>query len=118
MYSGGTKEIFDDLDHLLQIYHGSLSENLREYGCNPDEIYPLEALKGDWKVYCQLGVAMGLSIWRGKLVYDDEVVDLTDITPETDEGMQKFKDAKFDEETYRKRTREIILHLYENDYLI
>ncbi|XP_018566811.1 uncharacterized protein LOC108907557 [Anoplophora glabripennis] len=119
LYSGGTKEIFDDLDHFLHVYHDSLSENLREYGCDPTELYPWEALKGDWKVHCQLGVAMGLSIWRGKLVYDDEVVDFTDVsTADVDEVMEKFKGAGYDEKTYKERTRDIILHLYENDYLM
>ncbi|XP_018566812.1 uncharacterized protein LOC108907558 [Anoplophora glabripennis] len=42
LYSGGTKETFDDLDCLLQIYHDSFSENLRAFGCDSNEVYPLE----------------------------------------------------------------------------
>lgn len=117
LYSGGTKAIFDDLDHLLQVYHDSLSESLRAYGCDPDVLYPLHALKDDWKVYCQLGITMGLSIWRGKLVDDDEVVDLTDLALDEGNGMDKFKAAKFDEKTYKEITNDVILHLYENNYL-
>ncbi|XP_018566827.1 uncharacterized protein LOC108907571 [Anoplophora glabripennis] len=117
LYSGGTKETFDDLDHLLQIYHDSLSENIRAYGCDPDELYPLKALKDDWKVYFHWGVRFGFSVWRGKLVYDDEVLDLTDVATEDGENVQKFTDTKFDEKTFKERTRDIILHLYENNLL-
>ncbi|XP_018566832.1 uncharacterized protein LOC108907577 [Anoplophora glabripennis] len=118
LYSGGKKEIFDNLDHLLQIYHDSFSESIRAYGCDPDELYPLEALKDDWKVHCQLGFTMGISIWRGKLVYDEEIVDFADIVTEGEKGMEKFNDAKCDEKTYRERSRDILLHLYEKDYLV
>ncbi|XP_018566829.1 uncharacterized protein LOC108907573 [Anoplophora glabripennis] len=118
LYSGGTKEIFDDLDRLLQIYHDSLSENIRAFGCDPDELYPLKALKDDWKVYCQWGVSAGFLVWRGKLIYNDEALDLTDMTTEDGQNVQKFMDAKFDEKTFKERTRDIILHMYECNYLL
>lgn len=60
---------------------------------------------------------MGLSIWRGKLVDDDEVVDLTDLALDEGNSMDKFKAVKFDEKTYKEITNDVILHLYENNYL-
>ncbi|XP_018566831.1 uncharacterized protein LOC108907576 [Anoplophora glabripennis] len=117
LYSGGTKEVFDDLDHLLHVYHDSLSESLREYGCDPMELYPLEALKNDWKVHCQFGAAMGLMLWRAKLTYDNDVMDLSDMC-EDEEGVKKFFQANCDENTFKERVRDIVTHLYENNYII
>lgn len=117
LYSGGDKQAFDGLDHLLHVYHDSLSECLRAYGCNANELYSLEVLKNEWKVHCQFGVTMGLMIWRGKLTYDDNIVDLVDIC-EDEKGMNKFYETSYDKETFKQRTRDIIIHLYENDYLI
>lgn len=116
LYSGGTKAIFDELDHFLQIYHDSLSENLKAYGCDPDELYPLKALKSDWKVHCQMGVTMGIMVWRGKLTHEDDAIDLSDLS-ENQADIKRFFETNYDKITFRERTRDIILHLYENDYM-
>lgn len=117
LYSGGTRGVFDDLDRLLRIYYESLSENLRAYGCDPDKLYPLEALKDDWKLHCQLGVAMGLLLWRMRLTYDSDNVDLSDISDDQGDAFKIF-DTKFDERTFRERARDIILHLHKNNYIL
>ncbi|KAJ8926108.1 hypothetical protein NQ315_009965 [Exocentrus adspersus] len=97
LYSGGTKADFDELTHLLQVYHDSLKRNLAAYGCDPVEVYPFQALEEDWARYCHFGVSMGLLLWRVKLAGADG--------------------SSVDEEEYRRRTRDIILHLYENNYM-
>ncbi|XP_018566830.1 uncharacterized protein LOC108907575 [Anoplophora glabripennis] len=116
LYSGGTKAIFDDVDHFLRIYYDSLSENLREYGCDPDKIYPFQAIKNEWKVYCQLGFIVGMMVWRGKMTYEDDAVDLTDLS-NNEEDLKKFFETNYDKETFQRTMRDIILHLFENDYL-
>ncbi|KAJ8926110.1 hypothetical protein NQ315_009967 [Exocentrus adspersus] len=120
LYSGGAKETFDQLDRLLQIYHDALSDSLRSFGCDPDALFPLEALKRDWKKHCQLGVIMGPMLWRGKMTYEDAALDLTDLTGSDNavEEMQKFFDSKFDEKTYKERVRDILLHLHERDLFV
>ncbi|KAJ8926109.1 hypothetical protein NQ315_009966 [Exocentrus adspersus] len=117
LYSGGTKETFDQLDRLLQVYHDALSDSLRSYGCDAEQLYPLEALKSDWKKHCQMGAIIGIIIWRNKLTCADAALDLMDLTDGEDskEMMQKFLNTKIDEGTYRERVRDILSHLYERD---
>ncbi|XP_018566817.1 uncharacterized protein LOC108907562 [Anoplophora glabripennis] len=114
IYSGAPKEVLQDLDRYLQIYHDSLSTTLREFGCDPEEIYPLQALKKDWKIFCKLGITMGLMIWKFKTTYDEELKDFTDIT--SDEQEQIFLTG-YDKDAFRKRARDLLCHLYESDFL-
>ncbi|KAJ8926075.1 hypothetical protein NQ315_009931 [Exocentrus adspersus] len=117
LYSGGSKEVFDQLDHLLRIYHQALSDTLRALGYDSNQLLPFQVLKGDWKVHCQKGVVLAIAIWKGKMIYQEEVLDLTDICDEDEVDMEKYLNAKYDEETYRERMKDLVLHLYENDYM-
>ncbi|KAJ8977346.1 hypothetical protein NQ317_017760, partial [Molorchus minor] len=58
LYSGATKEVLDDLDYYLRVYHESLTKTLHNFGCNSQNIYPFEVLKRDWKEYCKTGFGM------------------------------------------------------------
>lgn len=117
LYSGGTKAIFDNLDHFLQVYYDSLSQNLREYGCDPNEVYPFKAIKEEWRTYSQLGLTVGMLVWRGKLTYEDDAVDLCDMS-NGDADLKQYFETKYDKETFQRTMRDIILHMYENNFLL
>lgn len=114
LYSGASKEILKDLNYYLQLYHDSLSETLRQFGCDSRLLYPLQELKNDWKRFCKLGFTLALMLWKLKLTHDGEFKDLEDFVKLSEE---EFNSSAYDEETYKKVTRDLILHLYENDYL-
>ncbi|KAJ8926031.1 hypothetical protein NQ315_009886, partial [Exocentrus adspersus] len=116
LYSGASKEILDDFYYYLQIYHDSLSETLRAFGCNPDELFPFKELKNDWKKYCKLGVFMALVVWKIKLTHQSEVKDIADLVEEKTKGKQVTPPG-YDKEAYEKISRDLILHLYDNDFL-
>ncbi|KAJ8957804.1 hypothetical protein NQ314_006479 [Rhamnusium bicolor] len=115
---GASKKVLDDLDYYLKVYHNSLSETLNEFGCNAEELYPFAELKKDWKHHCQLGFTMGLLLWRVKLTSEEDVLDLTDFKEEFDTNTSDlYFNIKYDEATYKERSRNLILHMYENDFL-
>ncbi|KAJ8977349.1 hypothetical protein NQ317_017764 [Molorchus minor] len=41
LYSSGSKELFDQLDHFLSVYHRSLIEAVKQLGCYSENIFPL-----------------------------------------------------------------------------
>ncbi|KAJ8977352.1 hypothetical protein NQ317_017767 [Molorchus minor] len=45
LYSGATKQELDDLDRYLRLYHISLTETLKRFGCDSENVYPFDALK-------------------------------------------------------------------------
>ncbi|CAG9859307.1 unnamed protein product [Phyllotreta striolata] len=118
-YAGADQQQLDRLDELLDIYHTELGENLRKYGCDLNDIYPMETLKADWRRHCRFAMIMGLMVWVTKLATDftdmPTVNELMDGTTDPDD----FEDygIKFDVEEYRKRSLSLVRHMYERDLL-
>ncbi|KAJ8926074.1 hypothetical protein NQ315_009930 [Exocentrus adspersus] len=114
IYSGASKPILQNLDSYLHVYHDSLSSTLKAFGCDSDRIYPFHQLKKDWKRYCKLGFSMALMIWRMKLTEEGQVKDLQDMTKQSEEELRA---SAYDETEYRRITRDLVLHMFENDFL-
>ena len=117
LYSGAPKEVLDDLDYYLKVYHSSLSEILKLFNLNPDIIYPFKVLRNDWKHYCRRGFTMGLLIWKTKSTSEEDILDFSDFKENPEDVHEAFVDTKYDETMFKKRTRDVILHMYNNDYL-
>ena len=116
LYSGASKKIFDNLNDYLKIYYNSFSSFVKSLGSDPEKLFPFEALEDQWKKYAKFDMMVSLSIIRMKLINTEDVVDLTDDL-EVDQFADALAKQKFDEETYRKRTRELLWHMSEVDAL-
>ncbi|XP_018566835.1 uncharacterized protein LOC108907579 [Anoplophora glabripennis] len=114
-YSGAPKELLKDLDYFLKVYHDSLSETLKAFGCDSGKLYPFQELKNDWKRYCKMGVMMSLMIWKIKCTPEENVIDFNDTRPA--EEKEKIFQTGYDQDAFKKISRSLILHLYENDFL-
>ncbi|CAH0550368.1 unnamed protein product [Brassicogethes aeneus] len=114
LYSGGSKDTFDRLDDLLQVYYKSFSDVLKKAGLNSEEVYPYSLLKEEWKTYCTYGWILGLTIIRMKLTNQEDKVDLIEMSSSDnkEEMAKKIFEGKPCEE-YDRRVRELILHLHE-----
>ncbi|CAH0550371.1 unnamed protein product [Brassicogethes aeneus] len=114
LYSGGSKDTFDRLDDLLQVYYKSFSDVLRKAGLNSEEVYPSSLLKEEWKEYCNYGWIMSLTVLRFKLTDQEDKVDLMDMTnsDNKEEMAKKMLEGKPSEE-YDRRVRELLLHVHE-----
>lgn len=118
LYACAPKSILDDLDKYLQIYHESLSDNLRKLGSDPEKIFPYIVLKEQWKNNSKYGFIMALIVIRLMLCDSDESPDLEKFfdTPGKDAvGVWDYSIRQIDE--YRHRIRDIVLFMHENDYL-
>ncbi|XP_066150206.1 uncharacterized protein [Euwallacea fornicatus] len=67
-----SKETYPNLTKYLKIYHDTLSHNLKEFGCNPEEVLSFQALLEEWKGKCWYGVFMSLMIIKIMLLDSDE----------------------------------------------
>ncbi|KAJ8977353.1 hypothetical protein NQ317_017768 [Molorchus minor] len=118
LYSGAGKEVLDELDRYLRLYHTSLTKTLEHFGCDSENIYPFDALKKDWKDYCKTGFSMALLVWRGKFTNPSDVKDLQDILEETDTlSDDKNSKDRYDEQSFKETVKNLILHMYDNDFL-
>lgn len=114
LYSGGSTEIFDKLDDYLKIYHSSLANTLNEFGLEAEQLYSINTLKKEWKIYSKYGFAMGIMLWRIKLVDHNDVPDIQELN-EIDEN-NTYRIASGKEEEFKQRIKALIFHMYKNDY--
>ncbi|XP_023014529.1 uncharacterized protein [Leptinotarsa decemlineata] len=114
-YSSASKESLRELEFFLKIYHDSLSQCLKTYNCEAEMMYPFGVLKKEWKEYCKFGFMMGMICWEQKLRYEVGIRDLSKIIDGDKSEMQKPR--LFDAEKYRNITRDVLDHMYCNDFL-
>lgn len=82
---------------------------------NIDKIYPLQRLRNEWKKYCKFGFAMAIVVWMFKFIHKDVVVNLTP-NHEDMEFMEPVRIRESKENEYKQRIRELIYHMYENNF--
>lgn len=116
-YSGGSGEIFDKLDHYLQIYHSSLTETLEEFGLSADKLYSFDKFKEEWKKYSKFGYAMGINLWHIKLADKNAMKEFGDIDSKPKTDFELLKITNDMQEDFNRISKELILHMHNNDFL-
>ncbi|XP_023016278.1 uncharacterized protein [Leptinotarsa decemlineata] len=116
MYSGGSKEIFDELKHYLDVYHKSLSSALKELQCDVEELYPRKELENEWKTYCKFGFLMGLLTLKENLVYENGNLDITEIIQRSEE-MKEVEVGRYNKDEVHRKSVELIRHMYTSGFL-
>ncbi|KAG5889700.1 hypothetical protein JTB14_029730 [Gonioctena quinquepunctata] len=114
-YSSASEEALGELDFYLKVYHSSLSQLLETFELDANKIYPFQVLQDEWKQHCKFGFMMGMICWEQKLRYDVGIRDLNKIMDGDQSEMQKPR--LFDSEKYRRVTRNVLAHMYHNDFL-
>lgn len=102
--------MIDRLDEFLKVYHSSLCETLGEFGLSAEKVYPFQTMKEEWKRYSKYALPLSLAVWKVKLGDKDCIPDITKDTITWHVG----EDLKAE---YKQRVRDLILHLYSNDFL-
>ncbi|KAK9871064.1 hypothetical protein WA026_011345 [Henosepilachna vigintioctopunctata] len=103
IYCYGDQNLFEDFDFLMHAYYASLSESMLKLGNNPDQIFPYETMKREWKRYGMFGALMMLL----------EVVDETEDDFWESRGTDQ-DDKKNIHKLYNKRIADIFIHYGEN----
>ncbi|XP_072386438.1 uncharacterized protein [Diabrotica undecimpunctata] len=119
-YSGTGKENLDKLDDLLKVYHDSLSETLKSYDCDVEKIFPLDALKKEWKEYNTFGFIMGLVLWLNKTAEPTEIPNISEIMDKSKDDKQEDKEdlgLKIDHAYFCNSTIPVIKHMCDNNFL-
>ncbi|RZB38959.1 EcKinase, DUF1679, and/or APH domain containing protein [Asbolus verrucosus] len=116
LYSGTCKDIFDNLDEYLKIYHKSFSSSLKKLGSDPEKLFPFEAFKEQWKKFAKFGMCMAFGILKVKMTHTNDCLDSMDGL-DTDNIIAEMKKLKFNEDEFKKMIRELLRHLCEIDAL-
>lgn len=71
-----SKANFHNLTKYLQIYHDQLAKNLKEFGCDPEEVFSYSALLEEWRKRAWYGAFMAISIIKLMLSDPDDAPSL------------------------------------------
>ncbi|RZC33919.1 EcKinase, DUF1679, and/or APH domain containing protein, partial [Asbolus verrucosus] len=115
LYSGTSKDIFNNLNHYWEIYYESFSSFLKKLGSVPEKLFPFETFKEQWKKYAKFGMIMALGILRVKMTDESDVIDFSDGFS-SEELNTALMNAKFDENRYKNTIKELLQGI--NNYII
>lgn len=113
--SSASREILDDYKKYLKIYHDSLSKDLREMSCDPQEIFPFENLEHLWKKCVKFGLFMGSFLLKVLLIDSENVANVQEITKATD-FFDQF-DTTGIEEKFNHRIVDLCNFMVENQFI-
>lgn len=112
MYACTDKNIFDNLDFYLRIYHNALTTQLRRLNCN-EKYLSYESLKQQWKKFGKYGVLLAFIVIKLMLSDKDEVPDLSENAESNKSLTEAFDfESKYDEQ-YKARIRDLVSHTHE-----
>ncbi|XP_015837331.2 uncharacterized protein LOC655292 [Tribolium castaneum] len=122
-YTGGSKKLFDKLEDYLDIYHASFCKTAINLGCDPRKLLPRKVLSEEWRKYAKYGMILAFVLTKIKLTSKEDhiaMVENADKQKSVDEDVdagETFMQVKYDEELFKERVRDILLHMYEIDAL-
>lgn len=119
MYSSSPKEIYDNLDHYLQVYYDSLSKTIRDLGSDPEALIPFAELKNQWKKFSRYGLMMSSIVLKICIQEEDEVMDFSDAMEASGgtEKMAGFTKKGRHDAVYNERLKSLLVHMIKNNFL-
>lgn len=89
-----------------------MSETLKEFNVEAENVYSFNTFREEWKIYCKFGFAIGFWYLRAK-VADLEVVH-EGVDSDGTELPLTLAPAK--EEEFKQSIRHLVMHMYNNEF--
>lgn len=105
-------------DELLKTYHDGLCEIVRDFGSNPDFLFPFSALEKELKSFGKFGVGMGIESIPFSVMDDSETADLDKIEGDKPIPIIDIWTIKrLQDEKDQRRLADIFKHAVDRGYL-
>jgi len=115
IYCCCSKEDYKDLEKLLKIYHQSLSESLKQLGCDINEVFPFVKLIDHWKRFSKYGLVISIFLLKFSLCEGDEAPDFAETAEQGKDFLENFNNFNIkNEEVYLERVKQNLLHYTRN----
>ncbi|KAL1501086.1 hypothetical protein ABEB36_006478 [Hypothenemus hampei] len=113
----GSKETYRNLNRYLEIYYRVLSENLKEFKLNPEEIFSFQDLMEEWNNNAYYGVFISLMVLKLMLSNSDEAPTLQGAYKGESilASLTNFQTTKSSE--YERRLVDLIEFMADNKYI-
>lgn len=119
MYASAPREVYDNLDNYLKIYHDSLTKTVCDLGSNQNVVPTWAELKNQWKLYSKYGLIMAMLALKACLQETDEVQDIAEVVEanENNDLMAGFTKSIKNDDLYYQIITSVIRHMAANDFL-
>lgn len=111
-YTCAPKQVLDDVEKYLNIYHNSIAKSLKELGCDPEKVFPFTLMKSHWKKYSKYGLVLSATFIRSFICDKDEAPNLT-----SDQFFVDFAKPIRNEEELNRRITNLVTHFLENNLI-
>ncbi|XP_065156830.1 uncharacterized protein [Atheta coriaria] len=113
-YTIAEKSCMDNLDYFMKLYHDSMSDHLKAFGLDIEDVYPYEVFYKAWKKLSIFGFLMTFTLRKMMLI---EAKDTFDFAEGLDDFMLKLHLTKDQEEVYKEQMRDIVMHFVDQNML-
>ncbi|XP_023012807.2 uncharacterized protein [Leptinotarsa decemlineata] len=116
-FAHSPKEVLYDYQKYLKLYHDTVCQNLKEFSCDPEEIFPYNLLEEHWIHFIKFGVYMAMMILKIMYCDSDEAPDLTATTEAGNDVMSSFSFESRNADGYNERVSTLIRFLVDTGLL-
>lgn len=116
-YSSCDKTDLDDVQHYINHYHRHLSLHIEALGSSSEVLYPYAKFCEHWKKYSRYGLIFALLVIKNMLTEKEEVTTQKQATKESRNSCDIFMFPIKNDNLYKERIRNIIIHFVKNGFL-
>lgn len=89
-----------------------MSDTLKEFDLDVEKLYSLQTFKEEWRKLCKHGFRLSLYVWILKLADKNSPPEMTEEGP----NWEKCEIDVNKKEHFKERIRELVYHMYDNDF--
>ncbi|GJQ78456.1 hypothetical protein Trydic_g11575 [Trypoxylus dichotomus] len=113
-YPIASESTMENYEHYMKVYYEELCGQIRQFGSDPEILYPFDVFKMEWKQFVKYGFVMGFLIIQALLMEKDEFPNLNEEPNAYDKNaIPKMKN----EELFVARMRGILKHFIKYELL-
>lgn len=115
-YTCSSEEVIRDYRNYLDVYYNSVVEVAKQFGIEPDQVFPRNAFDAEWKKYASIGLYKALFFVNISLTETSEAPDLQEDVKNGGNVMDLMTNIG-NLEDYGRRITNIVHHLMDNDLI-
>uniref|UniRef100_A0A6P7G715 Uncharacterized protein LOC114338451 isoform X1 n=1 Tax=Diabrotica virgifera virgifera TaxID=50390 RepID=A0A6P7G715_DIAVI len=112
-----SEEVLDNIQTYLKVYHDKLASQLRNFGLDPDELFPFSRLSDHLRLCLLQGLVLAFLVLKVMVSDKEDIPDIVEGAEKSGETMTmaNYETKNFDE--YARRIKIVMQFLVKNQYL-
>ncbi|KAG5865782.1 hypothetical protein JTB14_027904 [Gonioctena quinquepunctata] len=116
-FAHSPKEILYDYKNYLKLYHDTVSTNLREFSCDPEEVFPYSLLEYHWNTYLKFGLYISLIMINVMCCDEKEAPDFEENTKSERDLIESLTSGIKTNNECKQRMKDLINFFIDNEFI-